>query len=91
MEQIRRMNRLFVSDSLFLRDQLKIPVSREFPNSFEADNSDFESTSESLLTSVSTESFTYEDEESINDLFCKIDNSIANTRVLVKQVQDQSR
>ncbi|KAK6635533.1 hypothetical protein RUM44_000785 [Polyplax serrata] len=90
MEQIRRINRLYASDSLFLRDHLKIPVNKEVGSSFEANNSDFESTSHGINPSVSSDSLKYEEEKTISDLFGKIDTSIASTRAMVKQVQEQS-
>lgn len=91
-EQIRRVNRLYASDSLFLRDTLKVPVTKEIANSFEVNNhSNSGSTSETLTSSISTDSFTDEEEKSMHDFLGKIDNSIAITRAQVKQVQENSK
>ncbi|KAL0269709.1 UNVERIFIED_CONTAM: hypothetical protein PYX00_007349 [Menopon gallinae] len=90
-EQIRRVNRLFASDSLFLRDTLKIPVSKEVANSFESNNHlSSDPPSEAITSSFSSDSFTNEDEKSANDFLGKIDSSIANTRAQVRLVQAQS-
>lgn len=86
------MNRLYASDSLFLRDTLKVPVTKEVANSFEVNNhSNSGSTSETLTSSISTDSFTDEEDKSVHDFLGKIDNSIAVTRAQVKQVQENSK
>lgn len=83
---------MYACDSLFLRNSLKIPVPRELANSFESNNhSNSGSTSETITSSISTDSFTDEDEKSVNDLFGKIDSSIASTRAQVKHVQENSK
>lgn len=90
-EQIRNVNRLFASDSLFLRGELKIPVSKGLGISHEINNSNSGSISDTITSSVSSDSFIDDDEKSVNDLFSKIDDSIANTRAQVKQMQEHSR
>lgn len=48
MEQIRRANRLFTNDSLFLREYLMIPVNTDSPY-YSADNSESKSTNHHML------------------------------------------
>jgi len=84
MEQVRRINRLWASDSLFLREYLLIPVS---------DNSEFLtgagptiSHNHSEVTSPTNSSF----EEDVDSFLVKIDSSIANTKKEVKKAQGNS-
>lgn len=83
MEQIRRLNRLWASDSLFLREFLMIPVSDS--NSVPITNENEVPTSPSELMSSSNSI-----DEDLSSFLVKIDNSIANTKQEVKKVQDSS-
>lgn len=90
MEQIRRVNRLWASDSLFLRENLLIPVPID-NQKFLEDNSppkDYSTPGSSTNTSVST-SPAYDNEDA-TDFLIKIDSSIANTKEEVKKTQGNS-
>jgi LysM repeat protein len=86
IEQIRRINRLWASDSLFLKEFLLIPV---------RDNSVPLKTSEpppvvsptQISSPISNSSF---DEDNVEDFLEKIDASIANTKKEVKRTQSSS-
>ncbi|XP_011685726.1 PREDICTED: lysM and putative peptidoglycan-binding domain-containing protein 2 isoform X2 [Wasmannia auropunctata] len=88
-EQIRRINRLWASDSLFLREHLLIPVSADSPASTCNDES---VTSEEHdvppnISSPSSVSSSIGDESSVNDFLAKMDTSIANAKRDVKRAQ----
>lgn len=83
-EQIRRVNRLYASDSLFLRATLKIPVPKEV-----ADNN--RSGPPSVTSPTSTEQFSDDDQKSVDDFLGKIDSSIASTKAHVNHVQHRSQ
>jgi hypothetical protein len=78
MEQIRRVNRLWASDSLFLRQTLMIPVSRPEVGDQELDDTEGVHSPSSMTNSDS-------EERSISDFLVKIDMSIANTKSQVKK------
>ncbi|GFG28639.1 hypothetical protein Cfor_06572 [Coptotermes formosanus] len=83
MEQIRRVNHLWASDSLFLRESLMIPVARlDTAVSLSGDQAvdDVEHTH-----SPSSMSNSDSEERSITDFLVKIDTSIANTKSQVKK------
>ncbi|XP_050297485.1 lysM and putative peptidoglycan-binding domain-containing protein 2 isoform X2 [Anthonomus grandis grandis] len=97
IEQIRRANKLWASDSLFLREYLLIPqeegesTSTDLPSpsdssllSPEAESSHSVQSRTGLITSGSF------DEENITDFLSKIDASIANTKEVVKKVTTNS-
>ncbi|KAK3931578.1 LysM and putative peptidoglycan-binding domain-containing protein 2 [Frankliniella fusca] len=91
-EQIRRANRLFANDSLFIREFLMIPV----PDT-DGLQSSAGSTSASLVSSpaspMSPSSSTengFSDEHSIDEFLDKIDSSIASTKHQVQKVQGSS-
>lgn len=91
MEQIRRANRLWASDSLFLRETLLIPV--ELENSSDVVCKTSTTTVTTPLSSSSSSSqihSNYYDNENVNDFLVKIDASIANTKEEVKKVQGNS-
>lgn len=123
MEQIRRANRLFANDSLFLREHLMIPVNKDSPfypqdveqlcngsgsnnnnnNGFTNGNAQLrrantfgEPSSSSSLSkdySDSIDSLTSPDEENrkyMEEFLEKIDTSIASSKKLVKQQQQNS-
>ncbi|KAF5274093.1 hypothetical protein FQR65_LT04491 [Abscondita terminalis] len=79
MEQIRRLNRLWASDSLFLRESLLIPVTES--TSFS--NTAAPSLSHSLSEPEGNISPTSDDE--VLNFLDKIDNSIASTKAEVKK------
>ncbi|XP_076752420.1 lysM peptidoglycan-binding domain-containing protein red [Xylocopa sonorina] len=88
-EQIRRVNRLWASDSLFLREYLLIPVNTENPLSL--DNA--EETEHNIVQSVSSPSSiasSIDDDSSVNDFLAKMDSSIANAKKEVKRTQGNS-
>ena len=83
MEQIRRVNQLWASDSLFLRESLMIPVSTldtamSLAGDLVVDNLDDMHSPSSMSNSDS-------EERSIRDFLVKIDTSIANTKSQVKK------
>ncbi|CAK9802323.1 LysM and putative peptidoglycan-binding domain-containing protein 2 [Anthophora quadrimaculata] len=88
-EQIRRVNRLWASDSLFLREHLLIPVSSESPLSLD----NIEETEHHVVQSVSSPSSitsSIDDDSSVNDFLAKMDFSIANAKREVKRTQGNS-
>ncbi|KAK5648327.1 hypothetical protein RI129_003219 [Pyrocoelia pectoralis] len=82
MEQIRRINRLWASDSLFLRESLLIPVTDI--NSYPTDIEPAASNSQSELEDISSPCSI---EDDVNYFLDKIDNSIACTKKEVKKFQ----
>lgn len=82
MEQIRRINRLWASDSLFLRESLLIPVTdiNSYPTDIEPAASNSQSELEDMPSPCSTE-------DDVNYFLDKIDNSIAVTKKEVKKFQ----
>ncbi|XP_017781397.1 PREDICTED: lysM and putative peptidoglycan-binding domain-containing protein 2 isoform X2 [Nicrophorus vespilloides] len=106
MEQIRRANRLFASDSLFLREHLLIPVPEgynggetpttqlvDIPVSPDA-NSDAESSGGCGITSSAASSQVTSpasyDNEDVAEFLVKIDAAIANTKADVKKIHKNS-
>jgi hypothetical protein len=83
MEQIRRVNHLWASDSLFLRESLLIPVSR--PDTVVSLSGDVVVDDVDHMHSPSSTSNSDSEERSISDLLVKIDTSIANTKSQVKK------
>lgn len=119
MEQIRRANRLFANDSLFLREFLMIPVNKDSPyypmdveqihncnnnnnlngnstNGIRRANTIGEPSSSSSLSkdySDSIDSLTSPDEEHrkyMEEFLEKIDTSIASSKKLAQQQQNNS-
>ncbi|KAJ8673392.1 hypothetical protein QAD02_004654 [Eretmocerus hayati] len=92
-EQIRRVNRLWASDSLFLREHLLIPVSNDSPSS---SSSLVSSISESFdssnnISSPSSVSSPVDDENSsIDDFLARMDSSIASVKKDMRKVQGNS-
>ncbi|XP_032686165.1 lysM and putative peptidoglycan-binding domain-containing protein 2 isoform X2 [Odontomachus brunneus] len=89
-EQIRRVNRLWASDSLFLREHLLIPVSADSPASVCNDESMVASEEHEVppnISSPSSISSSIDDESSVNDFLAKMDTSIANVKREVKRAQ----
>ncbi|XP_018397333.1 PREDICTED: lysM and putative peptidoglycan-binding domain-containing protein 2 isoform X2 [Cyphomyrmex costatus] len=88
-EQIRRINRLWASDSLFLREHLLIPVSADSPASMCNDESiaSEEHDVPPSISSPSSISSSIDDEGSVNDFLAKMDTSIANVKRDVKRTQ----
>ncbi|GLH07990.1 Uncharacterized protein GBIM_13345 [Gryllus bimaculatus] len=87
MEQIRRVNRLWATDSLFLRENLLIPVSLEYAMS---PTNPYQLCDVTNLQSPSTPNSSESEERSITDFLVKIDTSIANTKSQVKKTQGNS-
>lgn len=83
MEQIRRVNRLWASDSLYLRESLMIPVSRPDVSVTLSDNPVLDDAED--MYSPSSMSNSDSEERSIRDFLVKIDTSIANTKSQVKK------
>ncbi|KAL0104621.1 hypothetical protein PUN28_017394 [Cardiocondyla obscurior] len=88
-EQIRRINRLYASDSLFLREHLLIPVSTDSPVSVCNDEptASQEHDVPPNVSSPSSISSSIGDESSVNDFLAKMDSSIANAKKEVKRTQ----
>ncbi|XP_071567411.1 lysM and putative peptidoglycan-binding domain-containing protein 2 isoform X2 [Temnothorax nylanderi] len=88
-EQIRRINRLWASDSLFLREHLLIPVSIDSPASVCNDElvASEEHDVPPNISSPSSISSSIGDESSVNDFLAKMDTSIANAKKEVKRTQ----
>lgn len=84
IEQIRRANKLWAADSLFLREYLLIPVPENKIHLAQAQSSELTSPSQSRSQDTSS------DEENISEFLGKIDASIANTVKEVKKVQGNS-
>lgn len=78
MEQVRRVNHLWATDSLFLRQTLMIPVSRT-----EAGDEALDDVED--VHSPGSKSNSDIEEGSISDFLVKIDTSIANTKSQVKK------
>ncbi|XP_066992918.1 lysM and putative peptidoglycan-binding domain-containing protein 2 [Anabrus simplex] len=87
MEQIRRVNRLWASDSLFLREMLLIPVPLDLAMNSSNNQLLFDVNS---VHSPGTPDSSQEEESSISDFLVKIDTSIANTKSQVKKSQGNS-
>ncbi|XP_076661864.1 lysM peptidoglycan-binding domain-containing protein red [Halictus rubicundus] len=90
-EQIRRVNRLWASDSLFLREHLLVPVNSESPLSLNIDNTNV--TEQNAVQSVSSPSSiasSIDDDSSVNDFLAKMDSSIANAKREVRRTQGSS-
>ncbi|XP_049763861.1 lysM and putative peptidoglycan-binding domain-containing protein 1 [Schistocerca cancellata] len=85
MEQIRRLNRLWATDSLFLREYLLIPVPAD-----KALSASQSSTDVNPARSPGSPDSTHSEERSINDFLVHIDNSIANMKSQVKKTQGNS-
>lgn len=85
MEQIRRVNRLWASDSLFLREHLLIPSN---------DNTGIVSPTSGISSAASTPStshlFSESEDVDVNQFLGKIDASIANTKEEVRKAQGNS-
>ncbi|XP_076269094.1 lysM and putative peptidoglycan-binding domain-containing protein 1-like isoform X3 [Rhynchophorus ferrugineus] len=101
IEQIRRANKLWASDSLFLREYLLIPQP-DNANDLLSPVENQSTSSQSSLASSSIENLNQNrmsvgsstrssfDEENINDFLNKIDASIASTKEVVKKVTNTS-
>ncbi|XP_046479190.2 lysM and putative peptidoglycan-binding domain-containing protein 2 isoform X4 [Neodiprion pinetum] len=90
-EQIRRANRLWASDSLFLREYLLIPVPGDI-NASLGNYSILPSGAESSqgiesITSPSSITSSIDDESSVDDFLAKMDSSIASMKKEVKRAQ----
>ncbi|XP_066583043.1 lysM and putative peptidoglycan-binding domain-containing protein 2-like [Prorops nasuta] len=90
-EQIRRINRLWASDSLFLREYLLIPISVEASLPDITDDS-AKPGHEAVqpISSSSSIASSIDDESSINDFLAKMDSSIASVKKEVKRAQGSS-
>lgn len=105
MEQIRRANRLFANDSLFLREFLMIPVNKDSPyypkdadqrmTVKRANTIAAPSSSKGLFSpSESIDSLTSPDDDEhrkfMEEFLDKIDSSIASSKKLVREQQKNS-
>lgn len=91
-EQIRRVNRLWASDSLFLREYLLIPVSPDSPLASSTEStipSDSECNTNQNISSPSVLS-PLNDESSADDFLAKMDTCIANVKKEIKRAQGSS-
>lgn len=89
-EQIRRVNRLWASDSLFLREHLLIPVSPDALLVLSTDKTTETERDAIQISSPSSVSSSVDDEGSVNDFLAKMDSSIANAKKEVKRAQGNS-
>lgn len=92
-EQIRRANRLWASDSLFLREYLMIPVVVNSPFSPSEPSTNFppsEPVSIQSNTPVTTSIAGSLGEKTIDEFLGKIDSSIAITKSEVQKCQGNS-
>ncbi|XP_078051465.1 lysM peptidoglycan-binding domain-containing protein red [Augochlora pura] len=90
-EQIRRDNRLWASDSLFLREHLLVPVNSENPLSLSIDNpNETEHNTVQSISSPSSIASSIDDDSSVNDFLAKMDSSIASAKREVKRTQGSS-
>ncbi|XP_046685481.1 lysM and putative peptidoglycan-binding domain-containing protein 1 [Homalodisca vitripennis] len=89
-EQIRRANRLWTSDSLFLRETLLVPVPSEGISSPSDVTLLTDALSPTSLSSNNNNNNRVDSDGSYNDFLCKIDCSIANTRSQVLLAQGNS-
>ncbi|XP_050445256.1 lysM and putative peptidoglycan-binding domain-containing protein 2 isoform X2 [Cataglyphis hispanica] len=87
-EQIRRINRLWASDSLFLREHLLIPINTDNSASI-CNNESVASEEHDIPPNISSPSSisSIDDESSVNDFLAKMDTSIANVKKEVKRAQ----
>uniref|UniRef100_A0A1B6DDI0 LysM domain-containing protein n=1 Tax=Clastoptera arizonana TaxID=38151 RepID=A0A1B6DDI0_9HEMI len=84
-EQIRRANRLWTNDSLFLKETLLVPVP------IENATTDMKLTDNAtLLNLANNNSQVADSDSSYNDFLVKIDTSIANTKSQVMLAQGNS-
>ncbi|OAD61333.1 LysM and putative peptidoglycan-binding domain-containing protein 1 [Eufriesea mexicana] len=88
-EQIRRVNRLWASDSLFLREHLLIPINPESPLSLD-NTEEIEHNVVQNVSSPSSVTSSIDDDSSFNDFLAKMDSSIANAKREVKRTQGNS-
>ncbi|ENN80108.1 lysM and putative peptidoglycan-binding domain-containing protein 2 isoform X2 [Dendroctonus ponderosae] len=103
IEQIRRANKLWASDSLFLREFLLIPQA-DNANDLQSPSEAQSTSSQSSIASPSMENLNQNnrmsmgsstrsdsfDEENISDFLSKIDASIASTKQVVQKVANSS-
>jgi len=87
MEEIRRVNQLWASDSLFLRESLLIPVSTLDTAVSPSDDLVVDSVEDlhSPRSMSNSNSNSDSEERSVRDFLVKIDTSIANTKSQVKK------
>lgn len=93
IEQIRRANRLYASDSLFLKEYLLIPITQEsgMTTPFSSTQSTpIVSPTQTAETPMSTTSSGQFDDDNISDFLSKIDASIACTKEDVKKTRKNS-
>ncbi|XP_033228180.1 lysM and putative peptidoglycan-binding domain-containing protein 2 isoform X2 [Belonocnema kinseyi] len=89
-EQIRRANRLWATDSLFLREYLLIPVPVDNPLSMQSNDASTESESNHTMASTSRSSSmasSLDQESSVDDFLARMDSSIASVKKEVKRAQ----
>ncbi|KAL1122782.1 hypothetical protein AAG570_003108 [Ranatra chinensis] len=91
MEQIRRANRLWANDSLFLRKSLLIPVVNADVVLLEPDHQQPPSSSHNHNNNNYNNKDDANTDSSYNDFLVKIDCSIANTKCQVMMSQDNSQ
>ncbi|XP_058789844.1 lysM and putative peptidoglycan-binding domain-containing protein 2 [Phymastichus coffea] len=90
-EQIRRVNRLWASDSLFLREHLLIPVGADSQLSVSNAVNSMPESFDTTASSPSSVSSSIDDENSsVNDFLAKMDSSIASVKKEIKKVQGNS-
>ncbi|XP_063982171.1 lysM and putative peptidoglycan-binding domain-containing protein 2 [Diachasmimorpha longicaudata] len=90
-EQIRRSNRLWASDSLFLREYLLVPVPKDFNTQQFSERIVREnSRGDCDVASATHVPSTSRDDSSVDNFLAKMDSSIASVKREIQKVQGQS-
>lgn len=101
MENLKRANKMWTNDSLFLRDTLLIPI--PINSITQSDSSDFHFANgeENAITDKNTqngsnkesqeEGATAEPEESAKDFLSRFDSSLAQIKTSVQKFEETSR
>lgn len=95
MEKIRRANRLFASDSLFLREYLLIPVTKESPfyENGERVTELAPPNHRASIAGMPTRDFSPgspDEKESFDNFLNRLDSSIANIKKHVEKTKENS-
>uniref|UniRef100_T1J056 LysM domain-containing protein n=1 Tax=Strigamia maritima TaxID=126957 RepID=T1J056_STRMM len=86
-EEIRRINKIWLNDSLYLRPLLDIPLANDCQTS---QNSDLVSKSDSKSDEFTSNSQNTESEQTLADILSRIDSTIAETKSKVKKMESNN-
>ncbi|KAK0178290.1 hypothetical protein PV328_002255 [Microctonus aethiopoides] len=94
-EQIRRINRLWASDSIFLREYLMVPVPKSSTVSSSNENNDRAASSSTeidngQIPSATTVPSSMHDDSTIDNFLAKMDSSIATVKKEIQRAQGNS-